>query len=221
MAELTKVHTQVEFLKVDIKTFELTDKALVIKSANEYTNAKRSATMNAEKEFNAFYNTLRQMEEKYNIVVFNDGDIAQTVMDTIAADLEIATNKVSGVKTFNCRFESLEQANTWLSVQKNIIVTDITVESSGAFGTNVHSIVLEYKTSVERVDEKFAICVDKHFRVYLKSKLEKVRAAWSKKNPDKKWIRSHKKGSHFSLLGGSVGYLKFIFEGYFILYSYK
>ncbi|MBR5134861.1 MAG: hypothetical protein IKV35_04625 [Clostridia bacterium] len=216
----TPIHSELDFLNTDLKAFTPADKALVIHAANAYTKAKRTADMNAAAEFTAFYNALKQVEATYNIAVFDGTTHPQAMMDDIAADIDLATARAFGPRSTICRFANVEHANHWLAHQRNIVPTNISIESHSHFGTHVDAVIIEYTTSCDRVSQKFAVDVKKKSRIYVKSDFNKVRAEWEREFPNRRWIRAQRCCSGGSLIGGSIGYFRYISETYFVLYAY-
>ncbi len=208
-----------EFLKVHLKQLEPNDKALVIRSANKYTLSKRTRG-DVNTAGNEFFNALRQTEAKYGIAVFSPEENTLTTMETIAEAVDIATNKLSGIKTYFVKFRTASEANLWLQNQKNIVVKDISVDASCHFGVHVNGIQLEYTTSDRPVTRRFCVCEDDTFRVYASSNPKKYCNKWQEKNRPLKVESYVKKGSSFSLIGGNVGFLRFIKEKYFMLCSF-
>ncbi len=219
MLNLQTANTTREFLKICLKQLEPNDKALVIRAADKYTTAKR--TMGDVNYYgNEFFNALRQTEVKYGISIFSPQESTLCTMDAIAEAVDIATNKLNGCRTYYCAFRTVSEANLWLQNQKNIIVKNISVDASCCFGVHVHEIRLEYATSDRPVELRYCIREDNTFRAYVSSDPKKYCAKWQKKNPALKIENYVKKGSSFSLIGGNVGFLRFIREKYMLLCSF-
>lgn len=218
--ENTTLNLTEQFIKVKVKEFEVKDKALVIAAANKYTSAKRERG-DIQTAFNELVATIRQMEEKYSITVFSNEQPIGEAVERIASAVDVATNKFYGTKSHVCTFNTVEEANQWLSCQRDIIVKDMVVEARCSFGVHVKAVKIEYQTSDVATNKKYRIDTVDKFRVFVSSKLEKVKKAWMEKNPQYECVRVVKKSWGFSIIGGSVGFLRFIKEKYFVAYSYN
>ena len=221
MENITTLAPVEQFIKVTIKeAMDAKDKAIIIAAANKFTSAKREMG-DVQTAFAELVNTIKQMEVKYNVVVFNDQQSMSEVVDHIAGAIDVATTKFYGAKSHVCSFKTVEEANNWLDMQKNIIVKDMVVEAKCSFGIHEKAIKIEYQTSDTPLNQKYRIDTIDKFRVFVSSKLEKVKKQWLEKNPQFKSVKVVKKQWGFSLIGGSVGVLRFIKERYFVAYSYN
>ena len=213
VAETTK-----DFLK-NVKNMEPTDKSAVITSANRYTSAKRTKG-DVPKAGNEFFNVLRTVEAKYGIAVFTPNEPTVVTVDKVAEVVDLACNKLHGTKTYSCSFNSVAEANAWLSAQRNITVRNISVSANCWFGIHVKGISIEYSTSDKPLDSRYALCEIDKFRAYFRIKPEKVCRKWQEKNPMCRIVDFDKKQCGWSLIGGNVGFLRFIKEKYLLAYSY-
>lgn len=214
-----RMTTVQNFLKVDLKQFEATDKAVVVKMANNYTTALRS-NGDVGGAYNALYNTLKQMESKYNIVIFAPEMTDAAVISQIAQAIDVATSKFVGAKSYFCTFKTVEEANGWLARQSNIVINKFSVESNNSFGVHIKGIRIEYTPSETPNSNRYRISIEKKFRMFVSSNANKFCQKWQEKNSDKRLVKYDKKHSSFCLIGGSVGFLRFVIERYFMLYSY-
>ena len=218
MTNIQVAETTKDFLK-NIKNFESADKTAVISSANRYTSAKRTKG-DVPKAGNELFNVLRTVEAKYGIAVFTPNEPTIVTMDKVAEVVDIACNKLNGTKAYSCSFNSVAEANAWLAAQTPITVRNISVSAICWFGIHVKSVSVEYSTSDKPIDCRYALCEIDKFRAYVRSKPEKVCRKWQEKNPSCRIVDFDKKQCGWSLIGGNVGFLRFIKETYFVAYSY-
>ena len=219
--EKTALTKTEQFIKVTLKEkFDIKDKALIIAAANKYTSAKREMG-DVPTAFDELVKLIREMEVKYSTTVFSDEQPIGETIERIASAIDVATNKFYGTKSHVCTFKTVEEANAWLLAQDNIIVKDLVVEARCSFGVYVKSVKIEYQTSDTATNKKYKIETIDKFRVFVSSKIEKVRKQWQEKNPQFGFVKMTKKSWGFSIIGGSVGFLRFIKERYFVAYSYN
>lgn len=201
------------------KLLENQDKTLVITAANKYTDAKRSCG-DIETAYIEFLNIIKEMAGKYNFNAFETNADIIAVVDKLALQIELATKKLVGERKYTCIFNSIEEANAWLLKQDNIVVHNFTVETTRC-NLKISKIKIEYSISENNLNKKIQITEKKKIRFFFGSNPEKFRRKWEEENSQYTFITSIKRKWGFSLIGGSVGYFRFIKEKYIVLYSLK
>ena len=131
----------------------------------------------------------------------------------------VANNQIVS-KNQICYFNSTEEANVWLSVQKYVIIKKMTVSTTGA-GHKVTNIIFEFTVSNLPLNYKYQVTEVNKTRLYVKSNIEKFRRKWQENNPAFSLVTSVAKYYAMRLIGGSVGFFKLINEKHFVLYSFK
>lgn len=206
-------------ISTNVKLMEKSDKTLVITTANQYIAAKRGQG-DMVATYKELVSVIKQMESKYNFRVAEDGKDEGVVINEFLERVELATNQVTGNKYYTCVFGSTDEANSWLSVQKNLEIKNISVDTSYA-GLDVKRIKLEYIVSSQSNNNKYQICEERRIRFFFGSNQKKFRSKWEAKHPQFNYVTAIKKKWGFSLIGGSVGFFRFIKEKYIVLYSIK
>ena len=206
-------------LGVYVKQMDTNDKAVIITATNKYVNAKRN-NGNVETAYNELLNVIKQLETKYNFIVFEDNADVKAIIEEFAAKVEQGTNLLTGKTSYTCNFNSTEEANIWLAGQKNVIVKKMSVATTGA-GHKVTNITLEYVVSEQDTNVKYQVTEVNKTRLYLKSNIEKFRRKWQEKNPQYTLITSVARHYAMRLIGGNAGFIKIIKEKHIVLYSFK
>lgn len=205
-------------LALTLKRMEPADKTALIGAANRFTTAKRTLG-DVQSAYTALVTLIHSMETKYQFSAFNGNANIQAVVEDFAAKVERGTNKVTGGTVYACQFASLKDANAWLAAQNDIFIKTMAVTTSGA-GVDVSSVKLEYKVADQETNRKYQITEIHKKRVYARSSLEQVRAEWQATYPNCTYVLGLRREWKFGLMGGHVGYFRFINEKYFILYSF-
>ena len=206
-------------LGVYVKQMDTNDKAVIITATNKYVNAKRN-NGNVETAYNELLNVIKQLETKYNFIVFEDNADVKAIIEEFAAKVEQGTNLLTGKTSYTCNFKSTEEANIWLAGQNNVVIKKMSVATTGA-GHKVTNITLEYVVSEQDTNVKYQVTEVNKTRLYLKSNIEKFRRKWQEKNPQYTLITSVARHYAMRLIGGNAGFIKIINEKHIVLYSFK
>lgn len=205
-------------LREEIKTMQKEDKVLLITAANKYTAAKRSG-QNVQSAYGLFINAVVKMQEKYGFTVL-DGENNKKIMDEFAATVELATNAIMGQRSFTVSFDSVEKANEWLETQNNIVVKNMSIDARTFFGVTVKKVTIEYIVCAQPTQKHYGIKLESKVRFFVASNLEKYAKKWKESNPELNLVMHLRKKWGFFLVGGSVGFFRFINEKHFMLFSY-
>lgn len=196
---------------------ESSDKATLIAVTNTYITAKRNRG-DVQSAYIALYNTVKEMENKYGFNVFSANSNAMVIIEEFAEIVERGTNMLTGGITYTCVFNSIEEANAWLATQNNIQIKNLQVDVSRV-KLKVLCVKFDYTVLPQPLNSAYQIAEEKKTRIFFSSKHKKFDQKWQKKNPHLTFLTSLKRSWGFRIIGGSVGYFKFIKEKYFVLYS--
>ena len=130
----------------------------------------------------------------------------------------ITTNNVYEEGSYVCKFNTVEEANAWLACCNNVIVKDFTMETTRV-GLKTKCIKLVYSVMNQPIYKTFQIAEVRKNRIFFGSNAEKFRRSWEKQNAHCTYIKSLKHRWHISIIGGSVGFFRFIKEKYSVLYA--
>ena len=217
--ENTKTITANTRLGVYVKQIDSNDKVLVISATNKFVKAKRTCG-DVQTAYIELINVIKAIENKYGFVIFEPNVNIQAMIDEFAARVELGTIMVTGGTTYSCTFNSIEETNAWLACQKNIKLKNIQIETTGV-GLKVRKVKFEYTVSEKPLNIKYQLEQNNKVRFFFGTKQEKFNSKWQKNNPQKIFFTSIKRKWGFSLIGGSVGYFRFIKEKYVVLYGVK
>lgn len=201
------------------KQIDANDKAILIASTNKYVKAKRSCG-DVQTAFNELYNVIITLGNKYGFTFFDKNSNIQAIIDEFASKVEQGTNIITGGTTYSCVFNSVEKANFWLSQQKDIELKNIQVDTTST-KLKVKGVKFEYTVTDQATGFIYQLSEVKKIRFFCGSKQKKFNRKWQMKNPQYSFIKSIKRNWGFRIIGGSVGYFRFIREKYFVLYSFK
>ena len=202
-----------------LKKMSPEDKKLIFAVTNKYVTAQRS-NGNIRQEYDNVVATLKNLENKYQIQIFPTGVPEATLIKALAAKVEATTQEITGGKNYSCAFAGIDHANAWLMQQKNIIVKKLDVETSRV-GLDVKKVVVEYCPAEKTTDYKYQITEFMKHRLFVSTKPEKVCAKWKEKNPQYRLVSWIKRRWAFHLIGGSVGFFRYVKEKYILLYAIK
>ncbi len=214
-------------LKEGMQELPAEEKQRIAEAFARYNDAK-----NGNGDFQTAYNEVRDilkdLEKKQDITIFVPLVAEEKMVDMIAAKVsDKVANKVadkveaqispqpSGAH-YTCTFQDLAQANDWLAQQRNVTVTNLQVETSRV-GLDIKQIRLEYKIRTDAVQKQYRIIEVRKHRFFIESKLEKFRTKWQEENPHLQYVSALKRKWGFFLLGGSIGFFRYIKETYIIL----
>ena len=219
-SEITK-----NFLKIHIKALNSRDKVKVITAATAYSQAKRNIQPDVNDKYNALLTVLREIEQEHSISIFNDEETEFETVSYITKNLELASQLVSGVQTYTCTFKDVENANNWLAYQNDIEITDLDGDHR-AFGFIIHkihiaSVKLQYRITDHYFDERYHIDEVAKTRLYASSSWDKFKQEWKNRHPNCQYVNAIRFKASGSLIGGSVGFLRFINEKFLVLYKCK
>ncbi len=121
------------------------------------------------------------------------------------------------------RFNSVNEANRWLSTQDSIVITNFATSTATKFSFPANNIVItevriEYIRYSCPTNYRYGISEQDFFRLYTSAKLEKLRDKWKAANPDKKCIHCLKNTNRRFLVGTSVGFFAFVKDKFVVLY---
>lgn len=217
--EATKTITANSRLGVYVKQMDTQDKTLIFSVTNKYVRAKRTCG-NAAAAYREVFNTLVQLGNKYNFVIFKPDSNVQAMIDEFATCVEIGTRAISGEITYTCTFGSVAQANLWLSYQHDIQIKNFQIQTSGA-GNKVVKINIEYVVTNAPTNATYQIEDVQKTRFFFKSKQQDFNRKWQKRHPQHVFLSSIKKSWGFRAFGSSIGYFRLILERYVVLYATK
>ena len=140
--------------------------------------------------------------------------VAQPVQNPVAQPVQQPQQQ----PCYTCVFTSLAQANAWLAQQRNVLISDVQVQTSRV-GLDIEQIRLLYQILPQAYSYYYQITELMKHRFFAKSKPEKVRDRWQKDNPNRRYVASTKKTWGFSLMGSSIGFFRYIKEKYIILFT--
>ena len=120
---------------------------------------------------------------------------------------------------YSCSFDTLNEANHWLAQYRNLTVINMQTKVSRV-GLDIEQIWLEYKID-EKAHNQYQLTEKMQHRFFVGCKLKNFRTKWEKKNPEYRYIAGMQHRWHFSLIGGSVGFFRYIKEKYIVLYTPK
>lgn len=200
------------------KEMDANDKARVIAAANKYTAAKRSCA-DTTAAYTEMFNLIKELGAKYGFTPF-DGSVNPLVLiDEFAAKIEMATASLMGDKTYTCFFNTVAEANAWLANQNNLIVKEFSVETSRV-ALKIQKVKLVYAVSAQPSNRRYQLDEVKKNRFFVGSNPDKFRIKWQEKHPQFAFVKSMKYKWHFFLIGGGVGFFRYINEKYIVLYTY-
>ena len=204
-------------VKLDLQIIDPNDKKLLFAAVKKYLTAKR-ACGDVRTAYDELRDTLKNTETKYGVTIFVPGIPEGKLVDAIASKLEEKVGEMVGIMHYSCTFDSVAQANAWLARQDKLLIKDMQVNTSRV-GLDVRQIKLDYVPSQQSV--KYQIAEEMKHRVFVGTKLEKLRRKWEEKNPQLRYVSCVKNRWGFGLIGGSVGFFRYIKEKYVILYAEK
>ena len=216
-------------------------------AAMEYNAAKQNGA-DTQAAYNKFRDVLKGIESKYNVTIFVSIVPEAKLIDAIAAKVDQKVNEqidalVQPAATpapatpavpaatptpvtpppagsnYSVCFTSLEEANQWLAQQTNLTITNIQADT-GRVSLDIEKIWLEYRMT-QSAHAPYQLTEKLQHRFFVGSRLEKFREKWEKKNPELRYIASLKKKWSFSLIGGSLGFFRYVKEKYIVLYTTK
>lgn len=207
----------------------------------EYNAAKQNGA-DIQTVYNKLRDVLKSIETKYNVTIFVPIVPEAKLIDTIAnkvsekmneqpeqngapvakpaAPAPVVASAPPVGSNYSKNFTSLTEANAWLSQQQNLTVNNLQVNTSRV-GLDIEKIWLEYRTEAANVCHRYQITEKMKHRFFAGTRHETFRRKWQEKNPQFTYIASTKHKWGFSLIGGSLGFFRYIKEKYVILYSLK
>ncbi len=200
-----------------VKKMESSDKSAVISAASKYITAKRSCA-DLRPSYYALLQTIRQLESKYGFAAFGENVSELDVINEFASKVEVAIQTVTGSKRYSCSFPSLEAANAWLLTQTDIIPKSFQANTTHA-GLQITQVRIDYMVCQQRTNRIFQLSQETKVRFFFGSDPEKYRRKWERKHSQWTFLASIKRRWGFSLIGGSVGFFRFIKEKYIVLYA--
>lgn len=216
-------------LKEAMSELTTEDKQQMTTAITKFNAAKRGSG-DVQAAFNEVWYTLKGIETKYNVTIFVPGVPETQMVDMIASKVEtkVAAMVAPGAGAppapspagshYVANFACIAQANDWLARQNNLNITNMQVGTSHV-GLDITQIRIEYQVRDRSVSYVYQICEEMKHRIFAGSNHEKFRNEWERKNPGLKYVFSIKKKWGFSLLGGSVGFFRYIKEKYIVLYA--
>ena len=206
-------------LALRLKNMESCDQTALIRTANQYTYAKRTGG-NVQAAYGELFRLIKTTESKYGFSAFENCPNLPAVIDEFADRVERGTAKTVGAPSYTCHFANVDAANAWLDAQRNVVIKRLSISASGA-GNDIHDLMLEYTVSPQIMRQAYRLTELKKTRLYTKSNPEKVKAQWQNDHPQFRLITSVKHHWRFGLWGGHVGYFRMYKEKYVILYAYN
>lgn len=158
----------------------------------------------------------------------NNGEYCTSCGNLLSNDANsncIATENVGDInddtksmQSFAKTFLSIENANTWLSTNSGIAVTDVNVMMNN--GKDVSSLVLQYTLQNQLIQNKYRIAEYDKNRYYVASKAEDFCNKWREDHPHCRLIK-YQKFSRASWIFLNGLFARRIKEKYVVLYTIK